>query len=79
MDADGEQRRGGFPVDGDAQFLDRSIPVKKAYDDAIIAIYQNGERLMPGNGYTVTAEGGSVSTLASRIQLPMTSTLLETV
>ncbi|HLH88239.1 MAG TPA: sulfite dehydrogenase [Xanthobacteraceae bacterium] len=36
---------------GDAQFLDRSIPVKKAYDDALVAIYQNGERLMPGNGY----------------------------
>jgi sulfane dehydrogenase subunit SoxC len=35
----------------DAQLLDRSVPVKKAYDDAIIAIYQNGERLMPGNGY----------------------------
>ena len=35
----------------DAQFLDRSIPVKKAYDDAMVAIYQNGERLMPGNGY----------------------------
>ena len=35
----------------DAQHLDRSIPVKKAYDDAIVAIYQNGERLMPGNGY----------------------------
>src|SRR5215469_4928424 len=35
----------------DAQFLDRSVPIKKAYDDAIVAIYQNGERLMPGNGY----------------------------
>ncbi|HTP84700.1 MAG TPA: sulfite dehydrogenase [Alphaproteobacteria bacterium] len=35
----------------DAGHLDRSIPVKKAYDDAIVAIYQNGERLMPGNGY----------------------------
>ncbi|AMN42900.1 sulfite dehydrogenase [Rhodoplanes sp. Z2-YC6860] len=35
----------------DAQMLDRSIPVKKAYDDALVAIYQNGERLMPGNGY----------------------------
>jgi sulfane dehydrogenase subunit SoxC len=35
----------------DAQLLDRSIPVKKAYDDAMVAIYQNGERLMPGNGY----------------------------
>ena len=36
---------------GDAHFLDRSVPVKKAYDDALVAIYQNGERLMPGNGY----------------------------
>jgi len=36
---------------GDAQHLDRSVPVKKAYDDALVAIYQNGERLMPGNGY----------------------------
>ena len=35
----------------DAQFLDRSVPVKKAFDDAMIALYQNGERLMPGNGY----------------------------
>jgi sulfane dehydrogenase subunit SoxC len=35
----------------DAQFLDRSVPVKKAYDDALIAIYQNGEHLMPANGY----------------------------
>jgi sulfane dehydrogenase subunit SoxC len=35
----------------DAQQLDRSVPVKKAYDDALIAIYQNGEHLMPGNGY----------------------------
>jgi sulfane dehydrogenase subunit SoxC len=36
---------------GDAHFLDRSVPVKKAYDDALVAIYQNGEHLMPGNGY----------------------------
>ena len=36
---------------GDAQHLQRSVPVKKAYDDAMIALYQNGERLMPGNGY----------------------------
>ena len=35
----------------DAQMLDRSVPVKKAYEDALVAIYQNGERLMPGNGY----------------------------
>ena len=36
---------------GDAAFLSRSVPMKKAYDDALVAIYQNGERLMPGNGY----------------------------
>ena len=35
----------------DGQLLDRSVPVKKAYDDALVAIYQNGEHLMPGNGY----------------------------
>jgi sulfane dehydrogenase subunit SoxC len=35
----------------DAQLLDRSVPVKKAYDDALVAIYQNGEHLMPCNGY----------------------------
>jgi sulfane dehydrogenase subunit SoxC len=31
--------------------LHRSVPVKKALDDAMIALYQNGERIMPGNGY----------------------------
>jgi sulfane dehydrogenase subunit SoxC len=35
----------------DAAALDRSTPLKKALDDAMIALYQNGERLMPGNGY----------------------------
>ena len=35
----------------DSLALHRSVPVKKAYDDALVAIYQNGERLMPGNGY----------------------------
>ena len=29
----------------------RSTPVEKALDDAMIAFYQNGERIMPGNGY----------------------------
>jgi sulfane dehydrogenase subunit SoxC len=29
----------------------RSVPLSKALDDAMIALYQNGERLMPGNGY----------------------------
>ena len=36
---------------GDAPALSRSVPVGKALDDAIIALYQNGERLMPSNGY----------------------------
>jgi sulfane dehydrogenase subunit SoxC len=31
--------------------LHRSVPVKKALDDAMIALYQNGERIQPGNGY----------------------------
>ncbi len=35
----------------DASALHRSVPVAKALDDAMIALYQNGERLMPGNGY----------------------------
>jgi sulfane dehydrogenase subunit SoxC len=35
----------------DSLALHRSVPVKKAYDDALVAIYQNGERIMPGNGY----------------------------
>src|SRR6266496_6072358 len=33
--------------------LHRSVPVKKALDDAMIALYQNGERVQPGNGYPV--------------------------
>src|SRR5437867_6427805 len=36
---------------GDSLALSRSVPVSKALDDAMIALYQNGERLMPGNGY----------------------------
>jgi sulfane dehydrogenase subunit SoxC len=35
----------------DAPAVSRSVPLKKALDDAMIALYQNGERLMPGNGY----------------------------
>src|SRR5436853_1393102 len=35
----------------DSLALTRSVPVKKGLDDAMIALYQNGERLMPGNGY----------------------------
>jgi sulfane dehydrogenase subunit SoxC len=35
----------------DSPHLSRSVPIKKALDDAMIVLYQNGERLMPGNGY----------------------------
>ena len=35
----------------DSLALSRSVPMAKALDDAMIALYQNGERLMPGNGY----------------------------
>ena len=35
----------------DSLALHRSVPISKALDDALIALYQNGERLMPGNGY----------------------------
>lgn len=37
----------------DSLALDRSVPLTKALDDAMIVLYQNGERLMPGNGYPV--------------------------
>src|SRR2546427_279154 len=36
---------------GDAPAVSRSVPVSKGLDDAMIALYQNGERIMPGNGY----------------------------
>jgi sulfane dehydrogenase subunit SoxC len=35
----------------DLPALTRSVPLSKALDDAMVALYQNGERLMPGNGY----------------------------
>lgn len=37
----------------DAPTLTRSVPLSKGLDDAMIALYQNGERLMPANGYPV--------------------------
>lgn len=36
---------------GDAPAMDRSIPIEKAYDDALLAYAQNGERLRPEQGY----------------------------
>lgn len=35
----------------DAAVMNRSVPLEKALDDAIVALYQNGERLRPSNGY----------------------------
>jgi sulfane dehydrogenase subunit SoxC len=35
----------------DGPRLARSVPLGKGMDDAMIALYQNGERLMPANGY----------------------------
>jgi len=35
----------------DAPHLSRSVPLTKILDDAMVALYQNGERVMPGQGY----------------------------
>lgn len=35
----------------DAAGMSRSIPMAKAKDDAMIALFQNGERVRPSNGY----------------------------
>ncbi len=35
----------------DSAMMSRSVPLDKIMDDAIVALYQNGERLRPGNGY----------------------------
>jgi sulfane dehydrogenase subunit SoxC len=35
----------------DAAGMSRSVPLAKARDDALIALYQNGERIRPANGY----------------------------
>ncbi len=37
----------------DAAAMTRSVPLAKALDDALLAIYQNGEALRPGQGYPV--------------------------
>jgi sulfane dehydrogenase subunit SoxC len=37
----------------DAAAMSRSVPLAKALDDAMIALYQNGERLRPEQGYPV--------------------------
>ncbi|MEE9354686.1 MAG: sulfite dehydrogenase [Methylococcaceae bacterium] len=37
----------------DAAAINISIPIEKAMDDVLLALYQNGERLRPENGYPV--------------------------
>jgi sulfane dehydrogenase subunit SoxC len=37
----------------DAAAMSRSAPLAKAMDDAIVALYQNGEAIRPANGYPV--------------------------
>jgi sulfane dehydrogenase subunit SoxC len=37
----------------DAAGMSRSIPIAKVMDDAILALYQNGERIRPSNGYPI--------------------------
>jgi sulfane dehydrogenase subunit SoxC len=35
----------------DSAHLSRSVPLAKVWDDAMVALYQNGERIQPGQGY----------------------------
>ncbi len=37
----------------DAAAMSRSVPLAKAMDDAMVALYQNGEAIRPANGYPV--------------------------
>jgi sulfane dehydrogenase subunit SoxC len=37
----------------DSAGMSRTIPLKKALDDVLVCLYQNGERIRPGNGYPV--------------------------
>ncbi len=42
-----------FAEGADSAGMSRSIPLAKAMDDALVCLYQNGERIRPGNGYPV--------------------------
>jgi sulfane dehydrogenase subunit SoxC len=64
-----------FVAEGaDTPALTRSVPLKKGLDDAMVALYQNGERIMPGNGYPMRLmlpgyEGNMNVKFLRRIQL----------
>jgi sulfane dehydrogenase subunit SoxC len=54
--------------------VSRSMPLDKVIDDAMVALYQNGERLHPGNGYPMRLlvpgyEGGASIKWLRRIKL----------
>jgi len=53
MEEAGVDRNAGWVLaeGGDAAAMSRSVPLAKIMDDALIALYQNGERLRPENGY----------------------------
>ena len=58
----------------DAAVMTRSIPMEKAFDDAMIVYAQNGDALMPGNGYPARLllpgwEGNSSVKWIRRIEL----------
>ncbi len=37
----------------DAAAMSRSVPLAKCLDDALVCLYQNGERIRPSNGYPI--------------------------
>jgi sulfane dehydrogenase subunit SoxC len=53
LDEAGISPEGKWIVAGgaDAAMMSRSVPLTKVLDDAIVALYQNGEPLRPANGY----------------------------
>jgi sulfane dehydrogenase subunit SoxC len=64
----------------DAAAMSRSVPMAKAMDDALIAVYQNGERLRPENGYPVRLflpgyEGNMSVKWLRRIKITSTPTM----
>jgi sulfane dehydrogenase subunit SoxC len=53
LDEAGLDPRGKWVIaeGAEAASMVRSVPMAKALDDVIVALYQNGERLRPGQGY----------------------------
>jgi len=53
-EAGADPKAGWLLAEGaDAAAMSRSVPMAKAMDDALLALFQNGERLRPENGYPV--------------------------